>query len=117
MTKRNKKPSVVQGLTPAQTQLSMRLSGGTIAKRILSLANATLGVIKTASPSGQSDRPGPRPDARPSDQARDQAGGPAAVQPGDRYRRRTAIESVALVCNRGRDNASPGRLLHRLRPY
>jgi hypothetical protein len=54
------------------------------------LANATLGVIKTVSLSGQSDRPGPRPDARPSDQACDQAGEPAAVQPGDRYRRRTA---------------------------
>jgi hypothetical protein len=55
-----------------------------------SLANATLGGIETALPSGQDDRPGPRPGARPSDQARDQAGGPAAVQPGDRNRRRTA---------------------------
>jgi hypothetical protein len=45
-----------------------------------SLTNATLGVIRTASPSGQDDRPGPRPGARPSDQARDQAGGSADLE-------------------------------------
>ena len=39
---------------------------------------------------GQYDWAGPRPGTWPGDQACDQAGGSAAVQPGDRYRRRTA---------------------------
>jgi hypothetical protein len=76
------------------------LTGRSTAARIASasLANAALGVNNIASPSGQDDRSGPRPGARPSGQARDQSGGPAAVQPGDRYRRR-----AAPLCPRGKD--------------
>jgi len=41
-------------------------------------------------PGGAHHRPRARPGAGSDDQARDQAGGPAAVQPGDRHRRRAA---------------------------
>jgi hypothetical protein len=83
------------------------LTGRSTAARMASasLANAALGVNNIASPSGQDDRSGPRPGARPSGQARDQSGGPAAVQPGDRYRRRAPPPARPSSCARRR----PGR--------
>ena len=90
------------------------LTGRSTAARMASasLANAALGVNNIASPSGKDDRSGPRPGARPSGQARDQSGGPAAVQPGDRYRRR-----AAPLCPRARINvARSDRFRRRRRP-
>ena len=53
------------------------------AKRILSLANATLGVIKSASLAVNTIGQGLAPGAGAFDQACDQASGPATVQRGN----------------------------------
>ena len=54
------------------------------AKRVKSLAGATLGVIEFCIAGDRYDRPRPGTGARTADQACGQAGGPNAVQPWDR---------------------------------
>jgi hypothetical protein len=68
--------------------LDSLFDGDLHAKRILSLTNATLGVIKTASLAVNTIGQGLA--LARGDQACDQAAGSAAVQRGNRYRRRTA---------------------------
>ena len=63
--------------------LTNLFDGDMHAKRVLSLANATLGVIKTASLAVPHHRPRSGPGARADNQTCHQAGGPHAVQSND----------------------------------
>src|SRR5208283_4465313 len=68
------------GLEAVHGFLSNPFDGDLHAERVLSLANATLGVIRTASLAVNTIGQGLAFGARPDDQARDQASGPAVVQ-------------------------------------